>query len=225
MLRINTARPNKLRLLAVMKGRIKMSEIRERRTVIHDIPVERPPAVESEQDYIIHERRGMSGTAVAAIVIAAIAGAVLITLLIINSQQQRREDELAIERERAAAERRAAEAQSTPQQSQPPQVVVVPQPPPSTVTVPVPVPSPSASGSTGVAPSSSTSNLSIEIDVNGKLLDDPQLRSHPITVRFENGSATLSGSVPSEELKARAEKIAMSVKGVRHVINNITVEP
>jgi hypothetical protein len=31
--------------------------------------------------------------------------------------------------------------------------------------------------------------------------------------------------VKSEDLKARAEKLAMSVEGVRRVINNITVQP
>jgi hyperosmotically inducible periplasmic protein len=203
-----------------------MAEIREKRTVI-DIPVERPrvvetePVIETEYDHIIHERRGISGAAVAAIVVAAMVAAIFITLLIVNNQQQSREDELAIERERAAAaERRAAQSAQQPQPLQPPQVVVVPQTQPSTVTVPVPSqPAPSASPST-----SATSNLSIEVDVNSRLLDDPDLRSHPITVRLENGSATLSGSVPSEALKLRAEKLAMSVKGVRRVVNNITVQ-
>ena len=201
-----------------------MAEISEKRTVIRDIPVDRRPVVESEHDHIIHERRGLSGATVAAIVLGIIIAAVLITWMIINSQQQARNDELAIERERAAAaERRASEPQPVPQQSQP-QVVVVPQPQsPTTVPVPIPMPTPSQPGSTGAAPSTSTSAVSIEIDINSKLLDDSQLRTHPITAKFEDGSVTLKGEVPSEDLKTRAEKLAMTVKGVRRVINNITV--
>jgi osmotically-inducible protein OsmY len=43
-------------------------------------------------------------------------------------------------------------------------------------------------------------------------------------VKVNNGTATLSGDLPSEELKARAERVAMTVKGVKHVINKITVK-
>ena len=57
------------------------------------------------------------------------------------------------------------------------------------------------------------------------MLDDPDLRTHPIDVKVDNGTATLSGELPSEELKARAGKVALSVKGVRRVTNNITVKP
>lgn len=201
-----------------------MAEIRERRTVIEDIPIARRPVVENQYEHIVHERRGMSGGAVAAIVIGAIIAAVLITMMIVSSQDQSREDELAIERQRAAAaERSAAQAQAAQQQPQQPQVVVVPGSQPSTVPVPVPVPVP-AQPSTA-ATDAATSAIGVEIDVTSKLLDDAQLRQHPVTVKLENGAARLSGTVPSEELKARAEKIAMSVKGVRRVINEITVQP
>ena len=201
----------------------KMAEYEERRTVIEDIPVGRRPVVETQRDTVVHKRRGMSGAAIAALVIAAIAAAVLITMMIVNSNQQSREAQLEIERDRARAAAAQSASQSTPSQ---PQVVVVPpaQSQPSTVAVPVPVPAPSASSpapSTSSAPA--VSDTSIEIDVTTKLLDDQELRTHPVDVKFADGTATLSGSVPSEEIKTRAEKVAKTVKGVRRVVNNLKV--
>ncbi|HVG20319.1 MAG TPA: BON domain-containing protein [Blastocatellia bacterium] len=200
-----------------------MAEYEERRTVIEDIPVGRRPVVETQYDSVVHERRGLSGAAIAALVIAAIAAAVLITMMIVNSNQRSREAQLEMERDRARAA--AAQAGSQPTQSQP-QVVVVPpsQSQPTTVPVPVPVPVPGASSpapSTGSTPA--VSDASIEIDVTTKLLDDQELRTHPIDVKFADGTATLSGNVPSEEIKARAEKVAKAVKGVRRVVNNLAV--
>jgi hypothetical protein len=194
-----------------------MAQYEERRTVAEDIPVGRRPVVETQHEAIIHERRGMSGAAVAALVIAAIAAAVLITMMIINSNQQSREAELEMERDRARNDAaRAAGQPATPPTPSQPQVVVVPQP------VPVPVP-----GSPAPAPSASSapavSDASIEIDVTTKLLDDQELRKHPVEVKFSGGTATLTGSVPSEDLKALAEKVAKTVKGVSRVVNNITV--
>lgn len=181
--------------------------------------------VETQYDSVVHERRGISGAAIAALVIAAIAAAVLITMMIVNSNQQSRESQLEMERDRARAEAARAESQSTPSNSQP-QVVVVPpaQSQPATVPVPVPVPVPGASSpapSNGSTPA--VSDMSIEVDVTAKLLDDQELRTHPIDVKFSGGTATLSGTVPSEDIKMRAEKVAKTVKGVRRVVNNITV--
>ena len=190
--------------------------------MIEDIPVGRRPVVETQHEAIIHERHGMSGAAIAALVIAGIAAAALITWMIVSSNNQNREAQLQMERDRAEADARRAASQpnSTPSQ---PQVVVVPSQP-TTVPVPVPVPVPSASSSspsTGSAPA--VSDASIEIDVTTKMLDDQELRKHPLDVKVSGGTATLSGNVPSEELKTRAEKAAMTVKGVKRVVNNITV--
>lgn len=197
-----------------------MADYEERRTIIEDVPPTGRGIVETQRDTIVQERHGISGVAITALVLAAIAAAVMITLMLTNNSQSREE---ALARERAAAAQQPA-----PQPSQP-QVVVVPQPQPqsqpSTVPVPVPVPVPAPSQPAASATDAASSNLSIEIDVNKKLLDDSELQTHAITVKFENGTATLSGSVPSEELKTRADKVAMTVKGVRRVINDIKVQP
>jgi osmotically-inducible protein OsmY len=44
-------------------------------------------------------------------------------------------------------------------------------------------------------------------------------------VKVSGGVATLSGDVPTEQLKARAERLASRVKGVTSVTNNIVVKP
>jgi len=193
-----------------------MSEYREKRTVVEDVPVGRP-VVETQYDSVVRERSGMSGGAIAALVLAAIAATIVITMLIINNQQRDADDELAQERARAAAAQQPPQQQPQ-QQQQPPVIVTVPQSQPATVPVPVPVPVQPAP--TATAPT----NTEVEIDVTSKLLDDPDLRPYPVDVKVSRGTATLSGHVPSEDLKMRAEKLATTVKGVRSVINRITVQ-
>ena len=192
-----------------------MSEYQEKRTVVEGVPGSHR-VVESQYDSsVVHERRGMSGTAVAALVIAVIAAAVVITMLIVNNQQKTNDEQLAEERERTAT---AQQQQSQPQtQPQPPVIVTVPQP-----NQPGAVPPPAAQPAPAPAPRTSTE---VEVDVNARLLDDPDLRSHPIDVKVSGGTATLSGTVPSSDLRIRAGKLARSVKGVSNVINNIVVQP
>lgn len=192
-----------------------MSEYREQRTVVEDVPYASRPVVETQYDSVVRESSGMSGGAVAALVIAAIAAAVVITMLILNGQQRDTEDELALERARAAGAQQTPAPQ--PQQQQP--VVIVPQSQPTAVPVPVPAPSQAAQ------PDLTPTSASIEIDISSKLLNDSELRSSIIDVKVVGGTASLSGHVPTEELKRRAEMLAKTVKGVRNVTNDIVVQP
>jgi BON domain len=195
----------------------KMSEYREQRTVVEDVPHGSRPVVETQYDSVVRERPAMSGGAIAALVIAAIAAAVVITVLILNSQQRDSEDQLAQERARAAA---AQQTPAPPSQQQP--IIVVPQSQPTPVLVPVPSQSaPAQSATAELAPTSS----SIEIDISSKLLNDSELRASIIDVRVSGGTASLSGHVPTEELKKRAEQIARTVRGVRNIANDIVVQP
>ena len=52
-----------------------------------------------------------------------------------------------------------------------------------------------------------------------------ELRSYTIDVKVKSGTVTLSGTLPTEELKERAERVAKTVKGVREVTNKIIVQP
>lgn len=198
-----------------------MDEIRDKRTIIHEAPVGGRPVVETQYDHRVEERSGLSGAAIAAMVVAAVIAAIFITWLILNNRQS---EDLAMERERAliaernAAQSQAAQQQQPQQQAQQPNVIVLPQTQPSTVPVPMPMPS---QAEPAALP---TSSISIEVDVNRRLLDDKQLGSYPITAKIENGTVTLSGTLPHEDLKTRAEKVVSSVKGVRRVINDIIVQ-
>jgi hypothetical protein len=190
-----------------------MSEYRETHRIVEGEPIKRArPVVETQYDTVVHESRGLSGGAVVALVLAGIAAAVLITMMILNSQQRESEDQLARERERIAETQQLQ--QPPPQQ---PVIVLPPSQPPAQVPVPVPAPAPGAS-------STAPSTTEIELDITSRLLDDQELRSQSIDVKFSDGTAVLSGRVSSEELKTRAEKITRAVKGVRNVLNNITVQ-
>jgi hypothetical protein len=195
-----------------------MSEYREKRTIAEEIPVGRTivggrPMVETQYESVVHEGRGMSGLAVGALVLAAIAAAIVITMLVFNSQQKNTDQEMA-DRARIAA------AQQTPAQpsQQAPIIVNVP-PSSSQPAAPMTAPPPSLSAPTAAAPSSAD----VESDITSKLLDDQDLRSYSVDVKVSGGIATLSGRVPYEDLKARAEKVAKTVKGVHGVVNNIDV--
>lgn len=201
---------------SIVEGEGKMNEYSERRTVVEDTPIKRArPVVETQYDSVVREDRGMSGGAVAALVLAAIAAAVVITMLVLSNQQKNTDDQLAQERARAAAAEQA-NAQQPSQPAQTPPVVVMPSSPMPAVTSPV-TPSPA----TETAPSSAQ----VEIDVTSTLLNDPELREFPIDVKVAGRTAILSGHVPNDDLKSRAEKLARTVKGVGKVVNNITVEP
>jgi osmotically-inducible protein OsmY len=186
-----------------------MSEYREKQSIVRAEPLAGRPVVETQYDSVVRDR-GMSGGAIAALVVAGIAAAAVITMLVINGQQRSSDEALMRERAQAAANQQA------PVQS-PQQPVIVNVPPNQTA---VPAQAPVQSAPAAVAPSSAE----VELDVTSKLMDDPDLRSYPIDVKVSGGTATLSGHLPSEVLKMRAERLARTVKGVRSVVNNTTVQ-
>ena len=202
-----------------------MAEYIERHTAVDTSPLGRPAMVEKESDVVIRRSTGMSNATVAAIVISLITAAVLITFMIMSANQQNRESELMRQRDQAETTARMAQSNQQPQQQQPAPVVITPQPTPTTIPVPVPVPTPAPSAAP-MSPSSgesAVSDASIEVEVNSRLMDDEELRAHPVEVKFAGGTVILSGEVPNDDLKTRAGKIARTIKEVRKVVNNITV--
>jgi len=156
----------------------------------------------------------MSGVAVAALVLAAITAAVVITMLITNRQQRNHDEELAQERSRTAA------AQQQPAQQQP-VIVNMPASQPAIVAAPYPAPGPAQPIDARTTPSST----SVEIEVTSRLQNDEELRPHVIDVKVTGTTVVLSGHVPDEDLKQRAERLARTVKQIQSVINDIAVRP
>ncbi len=61
--------------------------------------------------------------------------------------------------------------------------------------------------------------------VKAALLADAGLSTVTIGVDTQKGVVTLSGTVDTDALKAKAGEIAKGVKGVKSVVNNLTVKP
>ena len=57
-----------------------------------------------------------------------------------------------------------------------------------------------------------------------KLSGDAVVKGGALKVDCKDGVVTLGGAVPHEEQKQRAEKLAHKVKGVKQVVNKITIE-
>lgn len=189
-----------------------MTEFKKRRTLAQ---VADSPVVETRYESAVIQRRGLSSKAFAGLVVAAIIATVAITMLILDSQQ-RNSDELA--RERA----RIADARQTPVQQQP---VIIAMPASQPAIVPVPYPVPASAEPPSIDWRTAPSNASVEIELTSRLQDDQHLKAYAVFVKVTGRTAILSGNVPGEDLRKRAEKIARTVKGVHNVINTIVVRP
>jgi hypothetical protein len=56
-----------------------------------------------------------------------------------------------------------------------------------------------------------------------KLAADPDVKGGALTVDCKNGVVTLSGAAENSHAKDKASKLAKKVKGVKQVVNNLTV--
>jgi len=74
-----------------------------------------------------------------------------------------------------------------------------------------------------LASSKPVSDNAISDEVRIKLTSDPLVKGGDIKADVQEGVVTLSGTVSNQEQKDKAKKLAGKVKGVKQVINNITV--
>ena len=68
-------------------------------------------------------------------------------------------------------------------------------------------------------------DVEISAKIKGKLAADTETSAIKIGVDTTNRVVTLSGVVPTEREKAKAEQLARNTEGVSQVVNNITVNP
>ncbi|MET0650421.1 MAG: BON domain-containing protein [Pyrinomonadaceae bacterium] len=209
-------------------------EQQKRSRVVIETPTARREVVEQKTvRYPPPERRGYSTGVVATVALLAIAATALIFLFLTNSRDDSTEVNINA--------RTTAAAQPTPF-AQPPVMVQTPitQPTPIIIqqvpqTVPAPViiqAPPTTDPATTVPPATSTAppaapsasdDATLQTKIDKAFADDPAVSAAVVNATVVNGRVVLSGSVNSDAVKQRAERLAYAVKGVLGVDNKITV--
>lgn len=196
-------------------------EQQRRSRVVVETPTSRRE-VEQVRTVRTPEKSGFSTGMVAAVALAAIAVTALIFLFLMNPGT---DDNNTNVRVNASAPTPLA-TQPTPiiiQQSAPPTQqapIIITQPPSTAPDVTITTPP----ASTAPPPASSgTDDATVQTNLSKKILDDTQLASTDIIATVSNGKATLTGTVATTDLKRQAERVALSVRGVKTVDNKIEV--
>ncbi|HEV7397908.1 MAG TPA: BON domain-containing protein [Pyrinomonadaceae bacterium] len=193
-------------------------EIKRSRVVV-ETPTARREVSRTEREYTPGGDGGTSTATIAVVVILAIGVVVLLLLLVMNRQSN---DNANLAAQQAAQQQPAAQQpvivqQPAPQQ-QPP--IIVQQPGAAPASQPPIIVNPPATGSTA---STVPDDASIQTEVEKRFHNDSAFSTLDITISVVNGKAMLVGTVNSEQLKKQAEKLALSVKGVKRVDNQIIV--
>lgn len=184
------------------RSRVVVETPSERREVVHSQSVRTP------------DNSGISAGMVGVLVVVAIA---LITMLVLFwlSSQPTTDPNLTAQQPVPTT---TVVQQPAPVQ-QPP--VIIQQPAPATQPAPIVV-TPPAGGSTMPAESMNMDST-IQTAVDKRISDDPEISTLGITASVLNGKVMLVGTVKTEELKTRIERMVKQVKGVKEVDNQITV--
>jgi BON domain len=203
--------------------------------VVVETPTARREVVQHQTVRYPEERRGFSTGMVVTVALLAIAATAIIFLFLTNSRDDSQTN---------VNIRASTASQPTPMTQAP---VVVTQPPvqptpiiiqqPAPVTAPAPVviqqapppttTAPPATGTTasGSAASAANDDSALQTKLDKALTDDTELSEAGITATVINGRVTLTGTVNSDALKRKAERLAYNIKGVHGVDNHIAVTP
>jgi hypothetical protein len=207
-------------------------EQHKRSRVVVETPTARREVVQHQTVRYPPERRGYSTGVLATVALLAIAATAIIFLFLTNSRDESTEANVNIR----------ASAQPTPF-AQAPVVVQTPltqptpiiiQQAPQTVPAPVIIQAPPTTGTTTpAAPPASTAppaapandDATLQTKIDKAFADDSAVSAAVINATVVNGRVRLSGTVNSDAVKQRAERLAYAVKGVLGVDNQITVTP
>jgi len=183
-----------------------------RSRVVVETPNERREVV-SSQSVRTPDSSGISAGMVGVLVVVAIALITMLVLFWLSSQPTTDNANLAAQQQPTTVVQQPAPVQQPP--------VIIQQPAPATQPAPIIV-TPPAGGTTMPA---ETTNMdsTIQAAVDKKLADDPEISTLGITATVLNGKAMLIGTVKTEELKIRIERMVKQVKGVKEVDNQISV--
>jgi hypothetical protein len=181
--------------------------------VVVETPTERREVVHSQS---VRGDGGLSAGMVGVLVVVAIALITMLVLFWISSQPATTDNVAATQPPPTTVVQQPAPVQQPP--------VIVQQPAPATQPAPIVV-TPPAGGTTASTVPAETANMdsTIQAAVDKKLSDDTEISTLGITASVLNGKVMLLGTVKTEELKTRIERMVKQVKGVKEVDNQISV--
>ncbi|HEY0545398.1 MAG TPA: BON domain-containing protein [Pyrinomonadaceae bacterium] len=185
------------------------------------------PAGRSEREVVhterVPERQGFSTGAVAALVVGAVALVTIIFLFVMRGQQDTTNDNLRINAQQPVTTQQQPQQPVVVQQPAPAQQPpIVVQQPATTQPAPVIVTPPPATNDSGAKPSG-TDDSTIQANIDKKISDDTTIAALGVTAVVVDGKVTLMGTVDSDALKSRVERLVHGVKGVKSVDNKIVV--
>ena len=188
-----------------------------RSRVVVETPTERREVV-SSQSVRTPDNSGISAGMVGVLVVVAIALITMLVLFWMSSQPSTTDPNLAAQQPPTTVVQQPAPAQQPP--------VIIQQPAPVTQPAPIVV-TPPAGGTTTVPAESASSaanmDSTIQAAVDKKLADDAEISPLGITATVLNGKVMLIGTVKTEEMKTRIERVVRQVKGVKDIDNQISV--
>jgi hypothetical protein len=183
------------------KSRVVVETPSERREVVHSQSVRTP------------DNSGISAGMVGVLVVVAIALITMLVLFWLSSQPTTDNANLTAQQPATTVVQQPAPVQQPP--------VIIQQPAPATQPAPIVV-TPPAGGST-MPTESVNMDSTIQEVVDKRISDDPEFSTLGITATVLNGKVMLVGTVKTEELKTRIERMVKQVKGVKEVDNQIIV--
>jgi len=186
----------------------------KRSRVVVETPTERREVVHSQS---VRDNSGISAGMVGVLVVVAIALITMLVLFWISSQPATDNANVA-----ATQPPPTTVVQQPAPVQQPP--VIIQQPAPATQPAPIVV-TPPAGGTTASTVPAEPVNMdsTIQAAVDKKLSDDTEISALGITASVLNGKVMLLGTVKTEEMKTRVERMVKQIKGVKEVDNQISV--
>jgi len=185
------------------RSRVVVETPNERREVVHSQSVRTP------------DNSGMSAGMVGVLVVVAIALITMLVLFWLSSQPQTTDNAnlAATQQQPTTIVQQPAPAQQPP--------VIIQQPAPATQPAPIVVTPPAGGATAPAEPANIDSTVQAAIDK--KLSDDPEVSTLGITASVLNGKVMLLGTVKTEQMKTRVERMVKQIKGVKEIDNQISV--
>src|SRR5215216_1353866 len=186
-----------------------------RSRVVVDTPNERREVV-SSQTVRTPDNSGISAGMIGVLVVVAIALITMLVLFWLSNQPTTDNANLTAQQPPATVVQQPAPVQQPP--------VIIQQPAPATQPAPIVVTPPQAASGGSTMPTESVNmDSTIQTAVDKKIADDPEISTLGITATVLNGKVMLIGTVKTEEMKTRIERMVRQIKGVKDIDNQISV--